>query len=104
MAITRARILELLDVEEPDYPSAALEAGADSFDVLLAMVGEADSWTAGLAASLAARLAANPAMADDVTPVLQQAAEHAAAAVRAAAALGASRAGAPAQPVTDKSL
>jgi hypothetical protein len=104
MPVTRDRILQLLDAEEPDYRAAAAEAGTDSFDVLLAMVQEGDPWTAGLAASLAARLAADPAVADGVTPVLEQASQHTASSVRAAAALGASRAGAPAQAVTDKSL
>src|SRR5690349_14727488 len=104
MAATRERLLELLDAEEPDYATAAAEAGLDSFDVLSAMVQEADAWTAALAASLAARLAANLDAVEDVVPVLQQASDHADPGVRAAAALGASRAGPPADAVTDKSL
>jgi len=104
MAATRERLLELLDAEEPDYATAEMEAGLDSFAVLGAMVQEADAWTAALAASLSAGLAANPDAVEGVVPVLQQASEHADAGVRAAAALGASRAGAPADAITDKSL
>src|SRR5215510_12073477 len=101
MAATRARLLQLLDAEEPDYGAAAAEAGLDSFDVLGGMVQEADAWVAAVAASLAAHLSADPAASADVTPVLQLASNHADAGVRAAAALGASRVGPAASGVTD---
>jgi hypothetical protein len=104
MPASRERLIELLDAEEPDYPLAASEAGLDTFDVLTGMVQEADPWVAALGASLAARLAADPAVAAEVLPVLELAAGHAASGVRAAAALGASRVGSAALGVTNKCL
>lgn len=95
MAVTRERVLQLLDSEEPDYRAAAIEAGGDSWAVLEAMVQEADVLTAARAASLVATLAQNPALSGQAVPAIGKAAAHADANVRAVAAFAAARLGPP---------
>ena len=93
MAVTRERVLQLLDSEEPDYRAAAIEAAGDSWDVLEAMVQEADVSIAARAASLVATLAQNPALSSQAVPAIGKAAAHADANVRAVAAFAATRVG-----------
>src|SRR5205814_7621503 len=93
MAVTRERVVQLLDSEEPDYRAASIEAAGDSWDVLEAMVQEANVSIAARAASLVATLAQNPAFSNQALPAIGQAAAHADANVRAIAAFAASRMG-----------
>jgi hypothetical protein len=93
--MSRQRVLQLLDSEEPDYRAAAAEIGGDGWDVLEAMVQEDDVSIAARAASLVANLALNPAIASQAVPAIGKAAAHPDPNVRAAAALAASRVGAP---------
>jgi hypothetical protein len=93
MAITRERVLELLDSEEPDYRAAAIEAAGDSWDVLEAMVQDDDPYIAAGAASLVATLAQDPALSNQAVPAIGKAAAHADANVRAVAAFAATRVG-----------
>lgn len=93
MAITRASVIELVTAEEPDYPSAAAAIGLEGIPVLATMVLEADELVAARAASIVATMAGDPLMALATVPLLAAAAVHADTGVRAAAALGAARAG-----------
>ncbi|MFT3924532.1 MAG: hypothetical protein QM778_18480 [Myxococcales bacterium] len=93
MAISRARVLELLDSEEPDYRGAAAEVGSAGLPVLEAMVQEDDVRVAAPAASLVATLARDPAVAPQTLQAITFAASHASPDVRACAALAAGRAG-----------
>jgi hypothetical protein len=95
MALDREQVLQLLDSEEPDYRAAALQAGADSWDTLEAMVQEAEVAVAARAASLVATLAQDAALAAQALPAIEKAAAHADASVRAVAAVAAARLGAP---------
>src|SRR5258707_15505030 len=104
MPVSEEHILQLLDAEEPDYRAAIAEVGADGFDALTSLVQNADASVAARAASLAATLAADPAIAAAAVPVLALAANHVDPGVRAAAAPGASPAGAPAVTVVTKCL
>jgi len=99
MALDREQVLLLLDSEEPDYPAAALQAGADSWDTLEAMVQEGDIAVAARAASLVATLAQDGALAEQAMPAIEKAAAHADPSVRAVAAFAAARLGAPADEV-----
>lgn len=99
MAIDREHVLRLLDSEEPDYRAAALQAGADSWATLEAMVEEEDVSVAARAASLVATLAQDAALAEQAAPALKKAAAHANASVRAVAAFAASRIGPPADDI-----
>lgn len=99
MAIDRETVLQLLDSEEPDYPAAALQAGADSWATLEDMVEEDDVSVASRAASLVATLAQDAALAQQALPALQKAAAHVNANVRAVAAYAASRVGPPANDI-----
>lgn len=101
MAITRDALLDLVAADEPDYAAAAGAVGNDGLPVLAAMVGEADPRVASRAASIAAAIAGDPARVGAVVPLLASAAAHADPGVRAAAAVGASRAGAAAADVTE---
>ncbi len=103
MPVSEARIRELLDADEPDYPSSAGEVGGDGFDALTALVQDADALIAARAASLVATLALQTDAAT-ILPLLNLAADHADAGVRAAAALGASRLGAPAVALVTRCL
>ena len=93
MAVTRERVLQLLDSEEPDYRAAAIEAAGDSWDVLEAMVLDAEVSIAARAASLVATLAQNPALSSQAVPGIGKTAAHADANVRAVAAFAAARIG-----------
>lgn len=104
MAVTRARVLELLDSEEPDYRAAAAEVGGDGWDVLEAMVEEADVSVAARAASLVAILAQDAALASQAVTAIGKAAAHPDPNVRAAAAVGATRAGPDADDIVDALL
>ncbi len=104
MALTRDAILALVAFDEPDYAAAAETIGDESLPVLATMVGEADAGVAARAASIAAAMAGDPARAGSVVPLLAAAAEHGDPGVRAAAAVGASRAGAAAAEVTETCL
>jgi hypothetical protein len=100
MTVSRERVLQLLDSEEPDYRTAAVEVGGDGWAVLEAMVQEAEVSIAARAASLVAVLAQDPAIASQAVPAIVKAAAHDDANVRAAAAFAASRVGAPADDIT----
>jgi hypothetical protein len=93
MAVSRERVLELLDSEEPDYRAAAIKAADDSWGVLEAMVEDGDVLIAARAASLVATLAQDPALSDQAVPAIAKAAVHVDANVRAVAAFAAARVG-----------
>jgi hypothetical protein len=93
VAVTRERVLQLLDSEEPDYRAATIEAAGDSWGVLEAMVQDADVSIAARAASLVATLAQNPALSNQAVPAIGKAAAHADANIRAVAAFAATRVG-----------
>ena len=99
MPVAEERIRQLLDAEEPDYLGAAAEVGAEGLPALATLVQEADVYTAAAAASLVAAIAADATFAAVTVPVLALAAAHDDAGVRAAAAFGASRVGAAAEPI-----
>jgi hypothetical protein len=102
--VSEAHILQLLDADEPDYAGAAAEVGGDGFDALTSMVQDPDPWVAARAASLVAALVVDGADPDATAAVLTLASEHDHPGVRAAAALGAARAGEAALPVVTKCL
>ncbi len=93
MALDREQVLALLDSEEPDYRAAALQAGADSWDTLEAMVAEDDIAVAARAASLVATLTQDAALAAQAISAIEKAAAHPDPTVRAVAAYAAARLG-----------
>jgi hypothetical protein len=93
VAITRDAILQLVTAEEPDYEAAAAAVGLDGLVVLAGMILEADAFVAARAAGIAATMAGNPLTTLATVPLLASAAVHSDTGVRAAAAVGATRAG-----------
>jgi hypothetical protein len=93
MGDTRESILELIDGEEPDYVAAAAAIGLEGLPVLATMVVDPDPTVAARAASIVATMADDASLVVATVPLLAAAAVHADSGVRAAAAVGASRAG-----------
>ncbi len=93
MAVTRELVLELVDAEEPDFDAAAAAIGLEGLPVLAGMVLEADELVAARATSIVATMAGDPLLTLATVPLLASAALHSDTGVRAAAALGAARAG-----------
>lgn len=93
MAFTAEQVLELLDADEPRYAAVAELVAGDGFDSLTELAASADPWTAARAVSLLAELAGTLGLAAQALEALTPAADHPDAGVRAAAALGAGRAG-----------
>ena len=104
MALTAEQILEMLDADEPRYSAVSELVAGDGFEALTELAQSADPWTAARAASLLAELAGNPAFAEQALEALAFAADHPDAGVRAAAALGAGRAGKDGHDVLQKGL
>lgn len=104
MAFTAEEILEMLDADEPRYSAIAEMVAGEGFDALTTLTQSADPWTAARAASLLAELAGDPVLASGALEGLALAADHPDAGVRAAAALGAGRAGKDGKDVLQKGL
>lgn len=104
MAFTAEQILDLLDADEPRYAAVAAMVAGDGFAALTSLAQSADAWSAARAASLLAELAGDPAFATQALTALALAADHSDAGVRAAAALGAGRAGKHGNDVLQKGL
>jgi hypothetical protein len=104
VAFTAEQILEMLDADEPRYAAVAALVAGDGFEALTTLAQSPDPWTAARAASLLAELAGNPVLAPQALEALTLAADHPDAGVRAAAALGAGRAGTDGHDVLQKGL